>query len=122
MTPTAILNTLGWISMAFTVWFTWWVCTGPESSTRQTRRESIIESWVNIIIGFSINFVANLFLLPLVEARLTPGSNFMLGWIYTAISMMRSYAIRRFFNDKIHQIVVFSVETLERLRVRFARK
>lgn len=64
----------------------------------QTPRGAIIEAWTNIAWGFGFNYVANIFLLPLVGASLTASSNFWLGWVYTAISIVRSYAIRRWNN------------------------
>ncbi|MGH8171829.1 MAG: DUF7220 family protein [Rhodanobacteraceae bacterium] len=65
----------------------------------QTKLGSFAEAWVNIGIGFSINYAANLVILPLFGfATLTPGKNFALGVIYTGISLARSYIIRRHFN------------------------
>lgn len=64
----------------------------------QTPRGAIIEAWTNIAIGFSVNYFANFALLPLVGVSVTAGDNFMLGWCYTAISIIRSYALRRLFN------------------------
>lgn len=64
----------------------------------QTPRGAIIEAWVNIGIGFTVNFLSNFLLLPLVGAEFTAGQNFALGWIYTAISIVRAYCVRRWFN------------------------
>lgn len=65
----------------------------------QTRMGSFIESWANIAVGFTINYCANLLILPLFGFHsLTPGKNFAIGCIYTAISLARSYIIRRRFN------------------------
>lgn len=55
---------------------------------------------MNIVIGFSINYSANLLLLPLVGAHLTAANNFWLGWTYTAVSIMRQYVVRRWFNSR----------------------
>lgn len=93
----SILVPLGLLSFVFVAIFTWRAYTrapGPG----QSPRSAIIEAWANIAVGFSINFAANLLILPLVGATLTPGSNFWLGWIYTAVSIVRQYAIRRWFN------------------------
>lgn len=65
-------------------------------------RQAIIEAWVNIVFGFSLNYIANIFLLPLVGAELTASNNFWLGWAYTAVSIMRQYAIRRWFQERMH--------------------
>lgn len=66
---------------------------------RQTIIGSIAESWVNILIGFTINYVANLIILPMFGfSSLTPGKNFVIGLVYTVISLVRQYTIKRWFN------------------------
>ena len=66
----------------------------------QTKFGSFVESWANIAIGFTINYVANLLILPAFGfASLTPGKNFMIGVIYTGISLVRSYVLRRTFTN-----------------------
>ena len=70
---------------------------------RQTRLGSLIESLMNIAIGFSINFTANMLILPAFGfSSLTAKTNFIIGLLYTIISLIRSYAIRRWFNFKLH--------------------
>ena len=65
----------------------------------QTVTGSFVESWVNILIGFSINFTANMLILPLFGFHsLTVGKNFVIGLLYTVISLVRSFVIRRWFN------------------------
>ena len=46
----------------------------------------------------------NLALLPLVGAHLSLAENFMLGWVFTAASIVRQYVIRRWFNARIHAL------------------
>ena len=67
----------------------------------QTRLGSLIESCINVAIGFGINFAANLAILPLFGWHVTVSQNLALGAIYTAISIARSYAVRRWFNARI---------------------
>lgn len=70
----------------------------------QSRLGSFIEAWANVLIGFGINFIANLVILPLFGfTSLTLATNFAIGCIYTVISVVRSYVIRRWFNDKLHR-------------------
>lgn len=65
----------------------------------QTKRGSFAEAWANIAVGFSINFVANTILIPVfVGVHIAPGANFMMGCVYTLISLARSYVLRRWFN------------------------
>lgn len=68
----------------------------------QTRLGSFIEAWVNVFIGFWINFTANLIFLPMFGfSSLTVKTNFIIGLVYTVISVIRSYAIRRWFNNRL---------------------
>ena len=69
----------------------------------QTRLGSFIEAWINVAIGFGINFGANLFILPLIGFQISVGQNLFIGVLYTIISVARSYCIRRWFNARIHR-------------------
>lgn len=65
----------------------------------QTKLGSFAEAWANIAVGFGINFVANIVLLPLFGfTTLTVSKNLELGVIYTGISLIRSFVLRRYFN------------------------
>ena len=64
----------------------------------QTKLGSLVEASVNILIGFVVNFTANAFILPAYGfASLTPGKNFTIGLLYTVISLVRSFVLRRVF-------------------------
>lgn len=69
---------------------------------RQTRLGSFIEVCINIAIGFSINWVANILILPLYGFNITGGEAFSMGLIFTVISVVRSYVVRRWFESRIH--------------------
>jgi len=69
----------------------------------QSRLGSFIEAWINVLIGFSINFIANLIIFPIFGWQISLMENLGLGAIYTIISVARSYAIRRWFNARIHR-------------------
>jgi hypothetical protein len=65
----------------------------------QTRTGSLAEAGANIAVGFGINFAANLALLPLMwDAAHPTASAFRLGLVFTVISLVRSYVLRRWFN------------------------
>jgi hypothetical protein len=64
----------------------------------QTKLGSFIEAWANIVVGFSINFVANMLILPLFGFKVSAGGAFKIGLIFTVISLVRSYVLRRWFN------------------------
>jgi hypothetical protein len=99
----SLLTTLGMASMLLTAVFTWRAYYRVDTGAGpQTARQAIIEAWANIVIGFSINYSMNLVILPLVGIAPTLAQNFWLGWVYTAVSIVRQYALRRWFNDRIH--------------------
>jgi hypothetical protein len=65
----------------------------------QSIKRSWLESWSNIFIGFGINYIANITILPLFGfTSLTPSKNIAIGVLYTGISLFRSFCIRRWFN------------------------
>ncbi len=65
----------------------------------QSKLGSLVESGCNIVVGFTINFIANMLILPLFGfTGLTARTNFIIGVLYTGISLVRSYVIRRCFN------------------------
>lgn len=68
----------------------------------QSRLGSLIEVTFNIAIGFAINWVANIYILPLYGFQITGGQAFSMGLLYTVISVVRSYVIRRWFNARLH--------------------
>ena len=69
----------------------------------QSRLSSFYEACMNIAIGFTINFFANLVLIPYFLGVEVPlAANWWMGCAYTAISLVRSYVIRRWFNARLH--------------------
>ena len=72
----------------------------------QSKLESLFESIINVAVGFTINFTANMTLFPLFGWHISHGQNIALGIIYTGISILRSYTIRRWFNAGFHKAAV----------------
>lgn len=70
---------------------------------RQTKLGSFYEALINVAIGFGINFIANLFILPLFGFDITLTDNLYIGLLYTVVSVARSYVVRRWFNARIHE-------------------
>jgi hypothetical protein len=64
----------------------------------QSRAWSAIEAWVNVCVGFAVNYAANLVVLPLFGFHVKPGQALGIGGVFTVISLARSYALRRAFN------------------------
>lgn len=64
----------------------------------QTRIGSFVEASANILVGFGVNFGANLLILPLFGFHVTGGIAFEIGLWFTAVSLARQYILRRYFN------------------------
>ena len=65
----------------------------------QSKLGSFIEAWANIFIGFAINWTANMVFLPMFGfSGLTARIAFEIGLVFTVISLIRSYVLRRVFN------------------------
>lgn len=64
----------------------------------QSRLQSFIEAWSNTIIGYFINLAVQMVVYPFYGATFTFGQNIQIGLIFMAVSIARSYALRRAFN------------------------
>jgi O-antigen/teichoic acid export membrane protein len=65
----------------------------------QTKLGSFVEAWVNIAVGFAINWCANMVFLPMFGfTGLTASKAFGIGLVFTVISLVRQYILRRYFN------------------------
>lgn len=69
----------------------------------QTRKSSFVEALLNTIIGYVISFIAQLIVYPQFGAHFSLLDNFYIGLIFMALSLARSYVLRRWFNGMIHK-------------------
>ena len=67
---------------------------------KQTKKQSLIEVITNTAIGFLISLVSTFIIFPLVDIESTGGKNVIITIFFTAISIARSYIVRRYFNKK----------------------
>lgn len=71
---------------------------GPRLPIGQSRRASLAEAFLNILIGFWISVAANIWLLPLWGFSPSVSQGIEIGLLFTWISLVRSYVLRRLFN------------------------
>lgn len=64
----------------------------------QSRIGSLAESLTNISIGVTIGFISNIIVLPAFGYAVTLSDGLWISLVFTAISLMRSYVIRRVYN------------------------
>ncbi len=72
-------------------------------SVQQTKISSLIESLINILIGYGIAIASQISIFPLFGIHVSLSTNLWIGVWFTAISLIRSYVIRRWFNAKLHK-------------------
>lgn len=65
----------------------------------QTRTQSLTESITNTASGYLVAVLAQLLIFPLFDVDVSIGDNFMIAGMFTFISIVRNYAIRRLFNN-----------------------
>lgn len=64
----------------------------------QTRLGSFAEAWFNVAVGFGINFLGNIYILPHFGLHPTVKDALWIGVVFTVISVARSYLLRRVMN------------------------
>lgn len=64
----------------------------------QSRRMSVVETVASTAIGFAISYATSITVLPLFGFAVTHGQNLAITVIFTAISLLRGYFVRRMFN------------------------
>ena len=74
----------------------------------QARLGSFVEALINTLVGLVISLISTIILLPLVGIHSTMSQNVQLTVYFTAVSIARSYLLRRYFNARLHK----ALETL----------
>lgn len=64
----------------------------------QSRWMSILESVTNVVVGYCLAVLTQVLVFPLFELKISLGENLGIGAIFTVISLLRSFALRRLFN------------------------
>ncbi|OYU73154.1 MAG: hypothetical protein CFE32_21715 [Alphaproteobacteria bacterium PA3] len=64
----------------------------------QSRAMSAVEAVTNVLVGYGIAVVTQVLVFPLFGLTASLGDNLLLGMVFTAVSLIRSYALRRVFN------------------------
>ena len=64
----------------------------------QTKTGSIIEAIANVLVGYGVAVVSQVLVFPMVGIHVELKTNLLIGLIFTVISLVRSYVLRRYFN------------------------
>jgi len=57
----------------------------------------MIEAVVNVVVGYGIAVASQVLIFPLVGINVDLETNMLIGLIFTVISLVRSYVLRRIF-------------------------
>lgn len=68
------------------------------ATAMQTSKQSAIEVLAGTAFGFLIAFLAQLFIMEHYAIRSTVSQDLAITTFFTGISILRGYAVRRFFN------------------------
>ena len=64
---------------------------------KQTRLMSMIEAITNVVVGYGVAVFTQMLVFPVFGLHTTLAQNSKLGLIFTGISLIRSFALRRAF-------------------------
>jgi len=63
----------------------------------------MIESVANVSIGYVTAIATQLIIFPVFGIDIDLGTNLSIGLVFTAVALIRSYIIRRWFNGMVHR-------------------
>jgi hypothetical protein len=64
----------------------------------QSRAMSLVEAVANVIVGYGVVVLTQIIVFPGFGLHATLDQNLAMGWIFTVVSLARSYPLRRIFN------------------------
>lgn len=72
--------------------------TQPGRRVGQSRAGSVVEAVVNVIVGYGVAVVTQIVVFPCFGWNPDPFTNVKIASIFTCVSLIRSYLLRRVFN------------------------
>ena len=67
---------------------------------KQSRTMSLLEAVTNVLIGYGVAVTTQYLVFPLFGLHATLSQNLMIGLIFTGVSLVRSYLLRRAFEAR----------------------
>ena len=64
----------------------------------QSKKMSLIETIVSVLIGYIVALLSQIVVFPLFDIEVSLIDNLLIGLLFTVISIIRGYYIRRLFN------------------------
>jgi nitrate reductase gamma subunit len=67
--------------------------------SKQSRTMSFVEAITNVVVGFVVALLTQAALFSALGLEVTAGENLLIGAIFTAVSIVRSFLLRRLFEE-----------------------
>ncbi len=64
---------------------------------KQSRAMSLVESFANMVVGYGVAVITQILVFPVFGLQMTLAQNLKMGLVFTGISIIRSFALRRLF-------------------------
>ena len=64
----------------------------------QSKKMSLIETVLSVLIGYIVALLSQIVVFPLFDIKVSLIDNLLIGLLFTVISIIRGYYIRRLFN------------------------
>ena len=64
----------------------------------QSRWMSFVEAVTNIVVGYGLAVLTQIIVFPLFGLHASLSENLLIGAVFTVVSLIRSFALRRLFN------------------------
>ena len=64
---------------------------------KQSRLMSLVESLANVLVGYGVAVITQVLVFPMFGLAVTIAENLLIGLVFTGVSLVRSYALRRSF-------------------------
>jgi hypothetical protein len=64
---------------------------------KQSRRMSLVEAGTNVLVGYAIAVLTQILVFPIFGLQASLSDNMTIGLVFTAVSVGRSYVLRRLF-------------------------
>lgn len=68
-----------------------------QTRRRQSRKGSLMEAFLNVLVGFWVAVAVQSLVFPLFGIATSLGTDLKIAGIFTAVSIARSYVMRRVF-------------------------
>jgi len=66
---------------------------------KQSRRMSVVESLANVAVGYAIAVLTQIAVFPIFGLRVSLADNLIIGLVFTIVSIVRSFVLRRVFEE-----------------------